>query len=96
MTDDTAYFYNLETKRGAYVAPTQDGTEVIVNDSPADKAGLEEKDIIVKINDISIDEKSSLVSVLGRFAVGDTVKLTVMRDGKEITLDIKLEAAPQS
>lgn len=94
LTDDTAYFYNLETKRGAYVAPTQNGQASIISGSPAERAGLKEKDIITKINNVSIDEKNSLVSVLGRFAVGDTVKLTVIRDGKEITLDIKLEAAP--
>ena len=95
LTDDTAYFYNLETKRGAYVAPSQNGQASIVSDSPAAKAGIKAKDIIVKINDIAIDEKNSLVSVLGRFAVGDTVKLTVIRDGKEMTVDIKLEAASQ-
>ena len=96
LTDDSAYFYNLQTKRGAYIAPNQDGTVSVISGSPADKAGLKEKDIIIKINDVSIDEKNSLVSVLGRFAVGDIVKLTVIRDGKEMTVDVKLESAPQS
>jgi serine protease Do len=94
LTDDSAYFYNLETKRGAYIAPSQDGQPSVVADSPASRAGLEEKDIITKINDVSIDEKNSLISVLGRFAVGDTVKMTVIRNGEEISIDIKLEAAP--
>lgn len=96
LTDDAAYYYNLGTKRGAYIAPTQNGQSSIVSDSPAAKAGLKEKDIIVKINDIAIDEKNSLVSILGRFAVADTVKLTVIRDGKEQTINVKLEAAPQN
>lgn len=96
LTDDSAYFYNLQTKRGAYVAPTQNGQSSIVSGSPAEKAGIKEKDIITKINDVAIDEKNSLVSVLGRYTVGDTVKLTVVRDGKEVTLNVKLEAAPQS
>ncbi len=96
LTDDTAYYYNLNTKRGAYIAPTQNGQSSIVGGSPADKAGLKEKDIITKINDVAIDEKNSLVSILGKFTVGDTVRLTIVRDGKEQTLNVKLEAAPQS
>jgi serine protease Do len=96
ITDDVAYFYNLDTKRGAYVAPNENGQASIINDSPADKADLQEKDIITKINDIAIDENNSLISILGRFAVGDSVKLTIIRDGKEITKEVKLEAAPGS
>lgn len=95
LTDDAAYYYNLDTKRGAYIAPTQTGQPSVVSGSPAEKAGLREKDIITAINDVKIDEKNSLVSVLGRFSVDDTVKLTVIRDGKEIKVDVKLEAAPQ-
>jgi serine protease Do len=94
LTDDYAYYYNLDVKRGAYIAPSQDGNDSIVAGSPAEKAGLKEKDIITAINDVKIDEKNSLVSVLGRFEVGDTVKLKVVREGKEISLNVKLEAAP--
>jgi serine protease Do len=96
LTDDYAYYYNLDTKRGAYVAPSQDGTESVISDSPAAKAGVQEKDVITAINNTKIDEKNSLVSVLGRFQLGDKVTLTVIRDGKEIKLTTALEAAPQS
>lgn len=95
LTDDYAYQFNLDTKRGAYIAPSE-GQPSILADSPAAKAGLKEKDIIVKVNNDSIDEKNSLVSVLGRYSVGDSVKLTVLRDGKETTIDVRLEAAPQT
>ncbi len=95
LTDDLAYVYNLDTKRGAYIAPTQDGQPSILSGSPAEKAGLKEKDIIIRVNDITIDEHNSLVSVLGRFSVGDEVALTVVRDGKEQKLTLQLEAAPQ-
>lgn len=95
LTDDVAYYYNLDTNRGAYIAPSQSGQSSILSDSPAAKAGLKEKDIITAINDTQIDEKNSLVSVLGRFSVNDTVKLKVIRDGKEMTIEVKLAAAPQ-
>lgn len=96
LTDDAAYYYNLDVKRGAYIAPAQQGSPSIISGSPAEKAGLREKDIITAINEIAIDERNSLVSVLGRFSVGDTVELKVIRDGKEQKINLKLEAAPQS
>lgn len=96
LTDDVAYYYNLDTKRGAYIAPNQDGRASVISGSPAEKAGLREKDIIVSINDVAIDERNSLVSVLGRFSVGDTVKLKVVRDGREMFVDVRLEPTPQN
>lgn len=96
LNDDYAFQYNLETKRGAYIAPSTRGQDAILKNSPAEKAGLKEKDIIVKVNDQSIDEKNSLISVLGRFSVGDKVSLTIIRDNKEQKVDVTLEAAPQS
>lgn len=95
LTDDYAYQYNLSVKRGAYLAPNS-GQSVVVKGSPAEKAGLKEKDIITKINDIDINENNSLTSVLGRSSVGDKVKITVIRDGKTINLEATLEAAPSS
>lgn len=86
----------VDTKRGAYIAPPQRGVSSIIKDSPADKAGLKEKDIITKVDDQAIDENNSLISVLGRHAVGDKVTLTVVRDGQEQKIEVTLEAAPES
>ncbi len=96
LNDDYAYQYNLSVKRGAYIAPSVQGGSPILKDSPADKAGLKEKDIITKVNDQAIDEKNSLVSVLGKHAVGEKVTLTIVRDGNEQKIDATLEAAPQN
>ena len=97
ITDDFAYQYNLPVKRGAYLAPKgSSGNNPVIKDSPAEKAGLKEKDIITKVNDTAIDENHNLSSVLGTFSAGDTVKLTVQRDGKEQTIDVTLTEAPQS
>lgn len=92
LNDDIAYQLNLDTKRGAYVAPGSGDS--ILPGSPAEKAGLKEKDVIVKVDNVSVDENTSLTSALSRHKVGDTVKLTVVRDGKTITLTATLEAAP--
>ncbi len=93
LTDDYAYEYNLSVKRGAYLAPSSSGSSIIA-DSPAAKAGLKEKDIITKIDNEQINETTSLTSILGRHKVGDRVTLTIIRDGKEKTLEAVLAAAP--
>lgn len=95
LTDDIAYFYNLDVKRGAYIAPSQDGSSAIVAGSPAEKAGLKEKDIITKVDNTAIDETNSLTSLLGQHNVGDTVTLTINRGGKEQTIKVTLAASPQ-
>ncbi len=92
LTDDIAYQYNLPVNRGAYIAPSNQAS--VLPGSPADKAGLKEKDIITKVNDIAIDDKTNLTSALSRFKVGDSVKLTVIRAGKTMTLQATLETAP--
>jgi len=92
LTDDLAYQYNLSVNRGAYIAPSNQAS--VLPGGPADKAGLKEKDIITKVNNITIDDKTNLSSALSRFRVGDSVKLTVIRAGKTMTLNATLEAAP--
>ncbi len=94
LTDDYAYEYNLDTKRGAYIVPGSPGQDSILTDSPADKAGLQEKDVITKVDGQSVDENTSLTSLLAKHKVGDSVKLTVVRGDKTITLKATLEAAP--
>lgn len=93
ITDDYAAENKLPVKRGAYILTTPDA---IVAGSPAAIAGLEPGDIITKVNDTVIDEDHNLSNVLARFAVGETVSLTVVRDGKEQKISATLSAAPQS
>jgi serine protease Do len=96
LNDETAYYYNLDTKEGAYIAPSQSGESSIVSGSPADKAGLEEKDVILEIGGVKVNEKNSLVSILGRHTVGESVELKVERGNEEIKLNVKLEAIPEN
>jgi serine protease Do len=91
LNDQYAYEFNLDIKRGAYLAPNQ-GSSAVIAGSPAEKAGLQEKDIIVKVDGTAIDERNSLVSLLSRKAVGEEVELVVVRDGKEQTIKVTLEA----
>lgn len=95
LTDDLAKQYDLSVKRGAYIPPQVEvGQDSVIDGGPADKVGLKEGDIITKVDGVSIGENNSLTALLGKHNVGDTVELTVVRDGKQQTFRPKLEAAP--
>lgn len=93
LTDDIAVQLGLDQKRGAYIMPGN-GQESVISGSPAEKAGLKEGDIITKVDGSSIDESHSLTSLLGQHNVGDTVTLTIIRDGRSETVQVTLAAAP--
>ena len=95
LTNDLASEFNLKVTRGAYVV-SSDTEPAVVAGSPADHAGLKEHDVITKVNNTSIDQNTSLTSALSKFKVGDTVSLTVVRDGKTITLHATIGNAPTS
>jgi len=97
ITADTAKRYDLGSSQGAYIPPSVTvGRDAVVKGGPADKAGIKEGDIITKIGDQTIDENNTLTSVLGRQKVGDTVKVTYVRDGKDHTVDVTLTDMPDT
>jgi serine protease Do len=95
LTNDLAHEFNLKVNRGAYVT-SGDTNPSVVPGSPADQAGVKDHDVITKVNNIAINDRTSLTSALSKFKVGDKVALTVVRDGKTITLHATIGQAPQS
>ena len=91
ITADVAKEYNLPVSAGAYLYNTSKYSSVI-KDSPADKAGLKDKDIVTAVNGAKIGTAGSLSSLIGEYKPGDTVQLTVIRDGKEIGVNVTLGA----
>ncbi len=65
----------------------------VVSGSGADKAGIKKGDIIIGINDTSISTLAELNAVKNKCKVGDTVKITVYRDGKMVDLNVTLDEA---
>ena len=95
LTDDVAQQYSLNTKRGAWIPPSDViGQDPIVAGGPADGAGLRSGDVITKVDGITIDQNNSLTSVIDKDEVGQKVDLTVLRDGKSVDVKVSLGAAP--
>lgn len=78
-----------EVPEGAYVMS-------IVAGSSAERAGLKEEDVIIKIDGTKITETNDLAKKISSKKVGDTIELTVWRDGKEMTLKVTLGSQEES
>jgi serine protease Do len=90
ITKDFASQNNLSVDDGAYVAGDNNNPAVVPN-SPAAKAGIQDGDIITKINNDKIDQTHNLSSLIGKYKSGDKITVTLIRDGKEQTLNVTLE-----
>ncbi len=84
--------YNLPVDYGALVIKDHiPGTDAVVANSPADKAGIKENDIVLEINGAKLTEKHELADVIQTAEVGDEVEMTVMRKDKTMKVRTKLE-----
>ncbi len=66
---------------------------VVVRSSDAYAAGLRQYDIIVGFNNTPIDDASQFIRLLADAEIGSTATLTVLRDGRPRTIQIKIEQA---
>ncbi len=88
---DLAESFGLKRPHGALVTR-------VLEDSPAQSAGLKPGDIIVRFGDTPIDFSSDLPHVVGRVPVGAESKLRIVRDGEEMTIGVTIGelAEPES
>ena len=90
ITPEVAKAYELPVSSGAYLYSSSKYTAVVA-DSPASKAGLKDKDIVTAVNGVSVGMAGSLSNLIAEYKPGDTVQLTVVRDGKEMAINVTLE-----
>lgn len=82
------YGYQLNIDKGVYIF------QLTLN-GPCGKAGLQRGDIILKIDGEETNSVSDLRGKIAEKKVGDTVKITFDRNGKEQSADVVLEEMPQ-
>ncbi|WP_028778232.1 S1C family serine protease [Shimazuella kribbensis] len=64
--------------------------------TPAARAGVKSRDVIVKIDNQAISNSSELRKYLYKKKIGDTVQLTMYRNGKQTTVSVTLAESPRS
>ncbi len=85
ITPDLAEAFGFGTLEGALVND-------VVDDSPADKAGLKPQDIIVGFNGEDISDASDIRNAVGLVTPGTRTDLTYLRDGRRRATKILVEA----
>lgn len=85
LTADLAKSFSLKTTEGALVS------DVLPN-GPAFKGGLQRGDVIVKFGDQPVDNVSQLPRLVAAVAPGETVDVVILRNGKEQTVRITIDA----
>ncbi len=88
VTPEVKAQYDLPVDAGDYVM-SQSGPAV-QSGSPAARAGIQNHDILLKVNGEAIGPGKSVSTLIGEFQPGDTIQLTILRGGKEITKTVTL------
>ncbi len=81
---DANSFFN--PKKGVFI-------ESVEENSAADKAGLKSGDKIIKVNDVEVSNTSYFRYELYKYNIGDKIKITVERDGKEKDFNVTLTSS---
>lgn len=79
-----ARYYDLKSTRGVIITK-------IIQDSPADRAGLRAGDIIIEIENFRINNEQTIFGVFQEFRAGQEISIKLIRDNSEIIRKMKLE-----
>jgi serine protease Do len=83
LSPELAEYYGIKDKKGALVAQVFEG-------DPADKAGIKANDVIVEVDGKSIESSRDLTNTIAHLEVGKKTTVTLLRDGKEKTVTVKI------
>jgi len=83
LTPEIAEYYGIEEKKGVLVAQVFEG-------DPADKAGVKAKDIIIEVDGKSVNSSRELTATIAAIPVGNSVPITLLRDGGKKTVNVKI------
>ncbi len=84
ITPEIQESLELKAREGALVAD-------VIKGGPADKAGIQRGDVIVRFDGQNVESRHELPTMVAYLPVGTEVKVVVLRDGKEKTFEVALE-----
>ena len=88
IDDKIAKELKLSSLNGVYIVEVSKG-------GAAEKAGIKAGDVLIAVDSIKITTPSSVQEVISRFSPGDKAELTVLRDGKELKMDVTFKGTSQ-
>lgn len=92
ITEEIKEANQLSVDYGVLVLRGQTDAELaVLPGSPADKAGIEENDIILEADGNKINEDNDLKTYIAKKNPGDKISLKILHDGEEKTVDVTLE-----
>ena len=89
VDDNVAKALKLSNRDGALVSD-------VVEESPAEKAGLEQGDVIVEFNDVLIHDSAHLKNIVSSTPPGTLSKVIIFRDEKKKSINVTLEEIEKS
>jgi serine protease Do len=81
---------DLQTDYGALVMAESEHDAGVVPESPAERAGLKEKDVVLEINGKKLDHDHPIQDFLENMDVGDEIALLILRDGNQFPTKLTL------
>jgi len=87
VTPEIAEQFNLPEAKGVLVGD-------VIEDSPAEEAGIKREDIIAKVNDEEVNSPEELQDKIRDIDIGKKVNIEIMRDGKVINFIVKIGEMP--
>lgn len=90
INDEIQKQYNLPVNYGAWVIKGDQGESAIFPNSPAEKIGLKEKDIILEFNGEKITTENPLAKIIMKYSPGDKITLKVLRNNTENIFEVTL------
>ena len=87
VTEEIAKTLDIENPLGAIISE-------VFDDGPALNAGLKTRDIILMFNGETVKDAGELVRMVGRAAVGEEVRVVVLRDGNRRSFSVLLGQRP--
>lgn len=88
VTHELAQSFDMDRAYGALVAR-------VLPDSPAEKAGIEVGDVIIEYNGREVPRSAALPPMVGRTQVDEMARVTVIRDGHERFLRVRIGRLPE-
>lgn len=87
LTEEISRYYGLQLEHGVLVTK-------VVDDSPAQQAGVVAGDMILRMDSASINSVEDLLAEIHNRKIGDRVRLTIFRGRREQSIDVTLSKIP--